>query len=483
MSHFTTMAEAFEEVGPTFKFGPFSEILQPLIEEVLVEKGLTKFRKGTILVPVLLIWLILALTIRRDLDYHKVLNWMVSGLRWLDGKLPPLSKIVSDGAISHARVKMGVEVFRLLFNKLTTSFKKIPPDFYGRITVAFDGVTATMPDSEDNRNKFNKPNSGRGQAAYPQLRMVSFVAVSVRLILDIAYAPFSGKGTGERALMTEILERMTRKSLLILIDAGLYSLVMLWLIDNKKQEFLVAVPRNVKLKKLQSLGDGSYLSLLIGRIIDPRNPKWDDGRNRWMEVRILVRIVEYTIPGFRPKRLMTNILDTDILARDLVVHYHKRWDIEITYDEIKTHQCATLRGQAPTIFRSKRPDLVEQELYAMLIMYNSVRLLIVKAADEHGKDPRFISFLDALQHIIDVAPLMTVADAERRKEQFDLLLLLIADSGIDRPRRHRVNPRVVKIKMSKFKRKNKEDKSKQRNLEKELVIIPKPSTQDSLFPP
>jgi len=60
---------------------------------------------------------------------------------------------------------------------------------------------------------------------------------------------------------------------------------------------------------------------------------------------------------------------------------------------------------------------------------------------------------------------------------------VIADSGIDRPRRHRVNPRVVKIKMSKFKRKNKEDKSEQRNLEKELVIIPKPSTQDSLFPP
>ena len=36
---------------------------------------------------------------------------------------------------------------------------------------------------------------------------------------------------------------------------------------------------------------------------------------------------------------------------------HKRWDIEIVYDEIKTHQCATLRGQMPTIIRSKRSDL------------------------------------------------------------------------------------------------------------------------------
>ncbi len=96
MSYFATMAEAFEQFAPTFSFAPFAEILQPLIEEVLVEKGPTKVRKGTLLVPKLLIWLVLALTIRRDLNYDKVLNWMVSGFRWLDGLLPPLSKIVSD---------------------------------------------------------------------------------------------------------------------------------------------------------------------------------------------------------------------------------------------------------------------------------------------------------------------------------------------------------------------------------------------------
>ncbi len=51
------------------------------------------------------------------------------------------------------------------------------------------------------------------------------------------------------------------------------------------------------------------------------------------------------------------------------------------------------------------------------------------------------------------------------------MLALIADGDIDRPRRHRVNPRVVKVKMSKFKKKRKTDKSEQRNLAKELEII------------
>ena len=148
---FSTMTEAFEQIGPSFSFAPFAEILQPLIDEVLTEQGLDRFRQGTLLMPKVLIWLVLALTIRRDLNCQKVLNWMLSGFRWLKGLLPAKAKLVAEGTISHARVKLGVAIFRLLFAKLTASFKEIPPDFHGRVSVAFDGSTGTMPDSEPNQ--------------------------------------------------------------------------------------------------------------------------------------------------------------------------------------------------------------------------------------------------------------------------------------------------------------------------------------------
>jgi len=204
---------------------------------------------------------------------------------------------------------------------------------------------------------------------------------------------------------------------------------------------------------------------------DPDAPLTKSGRKRWKKMCMTVRVIRFQIPGFRPVTLITNLLDTTITARELVLHYHKRWDIEIAYDEIKTHQCATLRGQSPTTFRSKRPDLVEQELYALLIMCNLVRLLIRKAAEEHGKDPCSLSFLDALQYIIAAAPLMTVDEPNCREDKFSYLLTLIADCDIDRPRRSRINPRVVKVKMSKFKRKNKTHKSEIRDIENELKII------------
>jgi hypothetical protein len=114
---------------------------------------------------------------------------------------------------------------------------------------------------------------------------------------------------------------------------------------------------------------------------------------------------------------------------------------------------------------------VEQELYALLIMYNMVRLLIRRAADEHGKDPRSISFLDALQHIIDAAPLMTADQSDQSEGKLQYLLAVIADCQIDRPRRPRINPRVIKVKMSKFGRKTPKHKSEKRDIEKELKII------------
>lgn len=60
-------------------------------------------------------------------------------------------------------------------------------------------------------------------------------------------------------------------------------------------------------------------------------------------------------------------------------------------------------------------------------MYNVVRLLIYRAAVKQDKDPRFISFLGASQHIIDATPIM-IADAnEHAENKFCYLLMVIAD--------------------------------------------------------
>jgi hypothetical protein len=176
-----------------------------------------------------------------------------------------------------------------------------------------------------------------------------------------------------------------------------------------------------------------------------------------------VRVIRIEVPGCRPFWLMTTLLDPTITAREIALHYHRRWDIEIAYDEIKTHQCVTLRGQAPTTFR-KLPDLVKQEIYALAITYNLVRTLISQAAAEHGQDPTTLGFLDA-------APLLTADTPDHREQKRQYLLTRLADCQIDRPRRPRVNPRVVKVKMSKWARKTADHQSERRDIAAQLKIV------------
>lgn len=215
------IGEALQQIGPSFELEPFATIIQPIIKNVLAEYKKDKYRKGTLLTPLLMVWLVLTLTLRRDINYPKTLNWLLSGLRWLRLDLP--ARLVKDGTISHARVKLGVDVFRDIFYKFVLSFTSISPDFHGWITVMFDGTAMTMPDTKSNQDKFGKPKSRCGSGAFPQMRVVTLMVMSARLIFDIAYAPFSGKKTGERTLMLKILGKIKRTDFLFLFDAGFYS--------------------------------------------------------------------------------------------------------------------------------------------------------------------------------------------------------------------------------------------------------------------
>lgn len=465
----SVILEALHNRVTPISIGPFFESLQPLINETLVEAKKDKYRKGTILTPVLVVWIVLSITIRRGQEYSKVLNWLVSGLRWMGTELP--AKLVACGTISHARVKLGFEVFRTLFSKSAASLGPHKPDFHGFVSVVFDGTCLTMPDTESNQAEFGKPKTGRGKAGFPQTRVMALMVRAARYVIDVAYAPFQGKGTGERSLMMEILQRIKYPNFLYMFDAGFYSFSLVFGLQQQGKNFLMKISSSIRLFPVKggTLADGSYLALVKGKIEDLESSAAK--RKRFKEIQILVRVIEFQIPGFRPVRLITSIMDSNITAKELACHYHKRWDIEIGYDEIKTHQCATLRGQSPTHLRSKRADLVKREIYAIMIVYNNIRLIMNQAADTHGENPLEISFVDSYELILEAVPEMNRTPIDIRKSQFCYLLQLISESTIDRPRRHRINPRVVKTKMSKFSLKRPKHKSQERDLERDTKII------------
>lgn len=374
--------------------------------------------------------------------------------------------------VSRARIKLGIPVVRLLFQKMVAALIPAPGDFHGMTSVAFDGVLATMPDSESNRKAFGKSSNQLKPGAFPLMRIVSLMLLSTHLILDVAYGPYRGKKTGEHSLMQAILQRLKLEGqpFLFHFDALYFSFPLVYQLQEKHQHFLMKLSSAIPLHPFEGrLPDGSYFAFVKGKIEDPERSTRK--RKLYRKYKILVRVIEFKIRGFKPCRLVTNLLEPSISAKELIIEYHRRWEIEIAYYEIKTIQCATLKGQSATIFRSKRSDLVQQELYAILIMYNMVRLSILKAAQTFHQNPLSISFLDSLQWIIEASPQMLNASQKRKEQIQTYLQSLMAQSRIDRPRRARINPRVVKQRRSHFPRKRESDKEIKFNLEQDLQIM------------
>ena len=74
---------------------------------------------------------------------------------------------------------------------------------------------------------------------------------------------------------------------------------------------------------------------------------------------------------------------TEAPALELAALYHQRWTIESSLDELKTHL-----ADRQVLLRSKRPELVEQEFYALLLVHAAVRHLMTEAAPKPGRPLR-----------------------------------------------------------------------------------------------
>jgi enoyl-CoA hydratase/carnithine racemase len=159
----------------------------------------------------------------------------------------------------------------------------------------------------------------------------------------------------------------------------------------------------VALPLVRRLPDGSYLALIFAPgttaarkaalLAAARAGEQVSGERARM-----VRAAEYTVPdrGGQDSELITvitTILDPAALtAAEMAFAYHQRWEHESGLDEIKTH----LRA-AGGILRSQSPDLVEQEMWGILLAHYAIRELMCRAADQAARDPDRVSFIRAVR--------------------------------------------------------------------------------------
>ncbi len=371
------------------------------VNEVLTLTGKGSQRERNLPAP-LMVYYLMALGLYRQFPYQEVLRSLFESFRWLspEGADFPIS---SKAAVSQARARLGPEPLQLLYeSKVGPVADRDTTDafFHEWRLVTLDGTTLDLGDTTANEEAFGRPAAGRGKSAFPQLRMVTLIENGTHILFGAVPGPCS---VAEVVLAQKVLLQLT-PGMLCLADRLFYGFELWSRAASTGADLVWRVKKNLLLPCEERLGDGSYLSTVYPTAKDR---KQKSGGRR-------VRVVEYRLrdqEGVGPAtsagkdsspgdddmiyRLITTILDdSEATALELAALYARRWEVETTLDEFKTH----LHGH-DLVLRSKTPAGVYQEFWGLLLAHHVVRYIMYQSAQRNDISPHRLSYTHSLREI------------------------------------------------------------------------------------
>jgi len=394
-----------------------------MVDAVLAQTG-TQQRRVRDLPSRVVVYLLLAAALFADLGYTQVWARMIAGL---GGQSGLVVAVPTAGALAQARRRIGVAPLRALFHLVRgpaagLSVKGVR--WRGRLVTAIDGTILGCPDTPANLAVYHRGGGSHGGTGFPLVRVLTLVACGTRTVID---AVFGTDRIGETSYAHHLVGALHR-GMIVLADRNFASRNLLVAIADTGADLLVRVKIGRRLPVCRRLGDHSYLSRIGAR-----------------EVRVITAMITVTTErGCRSEvyRLITTILDPACPPEEIVALYHQRWEIETAYFELK----ATILGGR--VLRARTPSGVAQEIYALLITYQALRIAISDAVLTRPEvDPDRGSFSIALGAARDQ---LVAANGVLTDTAPNTMIDLVGELGrqvLDQlmpTRRCRTNPRVVK---------------------------------------
>jgi Insertion element 4 transposase N-terminal/Transposase DDE domain len=384
-----------ERLSDRIAIGVLTATFPPGLVDRVVDATGRRERRQRLLPARVVVYFVLAMCVFSQIGYEEVARLLTHGLAWAR-RWRGAWQVPTTGSLTRARARLGAEPLAALFGQTAgpLATPATPGAWYrGWRLVVVDGTTLDVADTPANQQAFGRPQTHRGeQSAYPQVRVVGVAECGTHALLDATMGPLAN---GETTLAAGLLGEggALQAGMLLLADRPVAGAELWRRAAATGAQLLWRTRSNAVLPVLEALADGSYLSQITAAT---------DRRHGVAPT--VVRVVEYRLndPG-RPKakeqvyRLLTTILDPNAApAAELAALYHERWEVEGLLDELKTHQ----RGPG-VVLRSKTPEMVAQEVWAMLLVHRAIRTLMHQAALDGGNgqalDPDRLSFARSLR--------------------------------------------------------------------------------------
>jgi Insertion element 4 transposase N-terminal/Transposase DDE domain len=395
--------------------GALTRAFPPELVDRVVATTDTRELRRRLLPARLVVYFVLALWLFRgpNCGYGRVMGKLADALyhrrrgqQLLEGVLDPQGW-VQDGAgrrwrppnisnLARARARLGADPLHMLFDHVAGPVGGAATGgaagvfCCGLRVVSMDGSTTDVPNSKANDAHFGRPSNATRAGAFPQVRWLAAAESGTGALVGATFGPYT---VGEQTLARDLLPAFGAE-MLVLADRNFLSHTLARDVLGTGAHILWRASASFRLTPTAVLADGTYLAQLHPRRTADGPP-------------ITVRVIEYTVHTTNAGSddedsselfcLVTDLLDIEAYpVLDLACAYPMRWECETVIGHHKTDM-----GAGMAVLRSKDPEGVAQEMWALFAVYQAIHTLIGAAADATGIPPEKISFPHALAAATD----------------------------------------------------------------------------------
>ena len=345
-----------------------------------------------------------------------------------------LGKKVSAEAYGLARARLPLALFERLLAEVCCGLQSCLESsarWCGHRVWTMDGSSCSMPDTPELQAAFGQPGRQAAGCGFPVAHLLTLFHAGTGLLLRVVTGPLRTHDMAQAEQLHSELEAgdvvladrgfCSYAHLALLLQAGLHAVFRLHqkqLVSFRMGRMHVPPsPPFPRLKGVQGLPRSRWIRWL-GKLDQQVEYFRPTTRPKWMSPEayatlprsIVVRELRYQVvaPGCRTREvtLVTTLLDaTCYPADELAELYAQRWQIETNLRHLKQ----TLHMD---VLRTKTVAGVHKELALFALVYNLVRLVMLRAAERQEVPPERISFIDALRWLRHVQPGQSLRDLE-----------------------------------------------------------------------
>jgi hypothetical protein len=325
------------------------------------------------------------------------------------------SPSASTSAYCQARAKLEVSELETI---LSCTAKRLHDQgrterWKDRRVVVVDGTGLSMPDTSENQAVWPQTRGQKPGCSFPQATVCACFCLHTGALLSHRVG---SRKNNELPLLREQHDQF-KPGDIFLGDKGFCSYYDVDKFQKLGVDSVISLGVRKPVAAASALEVLAHNDLLIQWPRPKTNRTLSYGKEEWQALpeQLTLRQIKVVVdnPGFRVQSfyIVTTLTDAKTYsAADIADLYYQRWDVELFFRDIKT-------TMGMDILRCRTPAMVRKEILMHLIVYNSIRLLMLNAAKQAKVSQRRISFKASVQALRQWEPILNRNDMEARERK------------------------------------------------------------------